>query len=89
MPTIDISITIPADVVAAITAWRQKQVVGYDQESKPILKYPTNLALLQGVIKDTVQRILESEPTSLIQAELDKIEVAKQIIVQLKEQAVE
>ena len=90
MPTVDISITVPQDVVQAVTSWRKKQITGYtdDPAHKPILKYPTNLALLKSIIRDAILRILDQTPTVAIQVELNKIKVAKQEIKELKDGAV-
>ena len=85
MPTIDISVTVPAEIVDAVTAWRLKQVI--DTETGE-LKYPNNVALLQEIIKQAVQRIIDQEPTASIQAELDAIEVSRAAIQAIKDSAV-
>lgn len=85
MPTIDISITVPSDVVQAVTAWRKKQII--DTETGE-LKYPNNVALIKDIIKQAVIRILDQEATDAIKAEVTAIDVARTRIQTLKDQCV-
>ncbi len=82
--TITIDITVSSEVVTAVNAWRLKQTSG----DPPVLKYSSNLALLEAIISDGVLRILDQEPTASMAAEEATITVAKAAIQALKDAAV-
>ena len=84
MPQIQVTIDIPTEVVDAVNTWRLRQASG----DPPVLKYSSNLALLEGVISDGVLRILDQQPTVSMAAEEATITVAKANIQALKDAAV-
>ena len=84
MPQIQVTIDIPTEVVTAVNTWRQRQTSG----DPPVEKYASNLALLESIIVDGVQRILKQEPTASMTAQLDAITVAKANIQTLEDAAV-
>ena len=84
MPQIQVTLDIPAEVVDAVNTWRLRQASG----DPPVLKYASNLALLEAIISDGVLRILDQEPTASMAAEEAAITVAKANIQALKASAV-
>ena len=87
MPTIDIKVTVPTDVVQAINAWRAKNTVD-DGQGGQVPKYSNNTALLKDIIKQAVTRILDQQPTASLRDQLDAIKVAKVNIRVLKDASV-
>lgn len=87
MPTINIQVTLPTDVVQAINAWRAKNTVS-DGQGGQTPKYPDNIALLKDIIKQKVIQILDQQPTTDLQVELTAIKVAKTNIRALKDGSV-
>ena len=84
MASITLTITVPDDVVTAITAWRQLQF----QADGLTLKYSTNLILLREIIKGAVQSILEQSPTPAIATAKSAIVTQTAAIQALKDGAV-
>lgn len=89
MPTINISVTVPTDVVQAINAWRAKNTVDDGKgQGNQVPKYPNNMALLKDIIKQKIIQILDQQPTTDLQVELTAIKVAKTNIRALKDGSV-
>ena len=85
MPTITIDVTVPSDVIAAVSSWRSKQIINSETGE---LKYPNNLTLLKDIIKQAIIRILDQEATATMQAQIDAIAVARANIAAIKDSSV-
>lgn len=83
MPTLSISVTISSEVATAVNTWRDTQK---DADGNP--KYATNAVLAKSILKDALQRILQSSPTASMQTELDKKSTADSVIAGLKDSGI-
>lgn len=89
MPQIDITVLVESEVVDAVDAWRDTQLIDDGTGTGTLIpKYPTNLDLLKHIIQQAVLRIVDKSPTAGIQVELDKIEVSKAVIKGIRDGAV-
>lgn len=79
MPVLNVSVTVSSEVAAAVNEWRSAQL---DENGTP--KYASNGVLAKSILKDALRRILQSTPTSSMEAELGKKRAADDAIENIK-----